>query len=198
MPATYVESIRNKLRAITGTSKISDIDEWAKALTEDVDTKMASFWNDTFAKRPAAAQSNRIFRASDTGTVYLDNGIEWIPLALYAEDTAAKRPAAGRVGRIFRASDTGAVALDNGNLWIPVLVSGGAYAAKVELPANTEREISSTRAAFVMYVTGSTATTVQGVTHTALTAGANMVSFYLPAGAKFKCTGAVEYSAVLL
>lgn len=80
MPATYVETIRNKLRAITGTSKVSDIDEWAKALAEDVDTKMASWWEDTFAKRPAAGQNNRLFRATDTGTIYHDNGATFDPI----------------------------------------------------------------------------------------------------------------------
>lgn len=77
MPATYTTTARNALRKITGTSKVSDLDEGIGALADDVDTKMASFVLDTLAKRPAAGQPNRFFLATDTGWLFRDTGSIW-------------------------------------------------------------------------------------------------------------------------
>lgn len=75
MAGTYTTTVRNALRALLGTSKVADIDEGFLRLAEDVDTKMASLWTDTFAKRPAAGQNNRFFKLTDEGKLlYHDNG----------------------------------------------------------------------------------------------------------------------------
>lgn len=74
---TYAETTRNRLRALLGTNKVAEIDTGFLSLAEDVDSKMASYWQDTFAKRPAAGQPNRIFKATDTGLLYHDTGTVW-------------------------------------------------------------------------------------------------------------------------
>jgi hypothetical protein len=81
MAGNYTTTARNALRALLGTSKVADIDEGFLNLANDVDQKMLSFWEDTFAKRPAAGQPNRLFRASDTGAIYHDTGTVWERLA---------------------------------------------------------------------------------------------------------------------
>lgn len=82
MPGTFGTTTRNLLRYLKGTSLVSDIDEGFQALAEDVDTKMASYLQDTFAKRPAAGQPNRLFKATDTGALFHDTGTLWEPIYL--------------------------------------------------------------------------------------------------------------------
>lgn len=121
MAASYTTTTRNALRKITGGSKVSDLDEGIGALADDVDTKMASYSQDTFAKRPAAGQPNRIFKATDTGALYHDTGAAWEHLIVSAEGTHAERPAAGNAGRFYRETDTGLLFRDTGAVWEPML-----------------------------------------------------------------------------
>jgi hypothetical protein len=80
MAGIFTTTTRNALRRLTGASLVSDIDEGIGALADDVDSKMVSWWEDTLAKRPAAGQPNRFFKASDTGVIYHDTGSAWEPL----------------------------------------------------------------------------------------------------------------------
>jgi hypothetical protein len=80
MPATFLETVRNKLRYMIGTDLLSDVDEGFQRLAEDVDTKMASFSQDTLAKRPAAGRPNALFYAEDTGVLFRDTGTVWRPV----------------------------------------------------------------------------------------------------------------------
>jgi hypothetical protein len=75
--ATFAETVSNKLRYLLGTNKPSTIAEGFLALAEDVDTKMASYSQGTLAGRPAAGQSNRFYRATDTGELFHDTGAAW-------------------------------------------------------------------------------------------------------------------------
>lgn len=72
--ASYGESARNKLRALLATNPGTTIGEGFLALAEDVDKKMASWWEGTHAARPSAGQANRFYRETDTGLVFHDTG----------------------------------------------------------------------------------------------------------------------------
>lgn len=98
MAITYAETVRNKLRAILGTNKISDLDTAILALAEDVDSKMASYWQGTLAERPAAGQPNRFFKATDKGVIYHDTGTIWEPIMPGLAIRATTLPATGVSG----------------------------------------------------------------------------------------------------
>lgn len=77
MAGTYTTTARFLLSRLTGTSKVSDIDEGIGKLADDVDKKMVGYEEDTLAKRPAAGRPNAEFRATDDGSRYRDNGTTW-------------------------------------------------------------------------------------------------------------------------
>src|SRR4051812_11931839 len=100
--------------ALTDTADVPrDISALATAL--DV---AATYAEGTLVGRPAAGLRGRIYRATDTGQVFLDNGAAWVTLSQYAEGTAAGRPAASTAGRVYRATDTNAISLDTGAAWV--------------------------------------------------------------------------------
>jgi hypothetical protein len=80
MAGIFNTTARNALRWLTGASKVSDIDEGFSALAEDVDKKMASWWEGTHAARPAAGQANRLYKETDTNIIFHDTGSAWEPV----------------------------------------------------------------------------------------------------------------------
>lgn len=81
MPGTFGTTTRNALRWLKGASLVSDVDEGFQLLAEDCDTKLVSWWEDTLAKRPAAGQPNRFFKATDINVIFHDTGTIWEPVA---------------------------------------------------------------------------------------------------------------------
>lgn len=82
----------------------------------------ATYLEGTLVARPAASLRGRVYRATDTGQVFLDTGAAWLTLTQYVEGTAAARPAAGSAGRLYRATDSGLVSLDTGGAWLDLPV----------------------------------------------------------------------------
>lgn len=80
MAATYTTTARNALRALLNTSLVADVSAGFLALAEDVDKKMLSWWEGTLAARPAAGQTNRLYKTTDTGVIFHDTGAAWEPL----------------------------------------------------------------------------------------------------------------------
>lgn len=177
MPATFVTTVRNKLRAITGTSLVSDIDEGMKALADDVDTKMASWSEGTFAARPAAGQANRFYKATDTGAIYHDTGTVWEQL-IRAADTAYVGDAQLVANRALINTATAYAA--------------GKLFTKAEAEAGVEP--SATRPALVSWINLEN-TTIGGV---ALSAPQSGAQYYVPPGVKWKATIATTAQTVLL
>lgn len=81
MTPSFLTTTRNALRYMIGTDLISDIDAGFQALAEDVDTRMASYSQDTLAKRPAAGRPNAFFKATDKNAIWHDTGSAFEPIA---------------------------------------------------------------------------------------------------------------------
>lgn len=96
MALTFGTTPNFLLRWLRGGNNASDIDDGFRSLAEDIDSKMLGLVVDTFAKKPAAGIVNRLFKASDTGAIYLDSGTEWQQLVvgngLFSNAGSAKRP----------------------------------------------------------------------------------------------------------
>jgi hypothetical protein len=121
--ATYDTTSKHGSRALTGANVGSDIDLGFKSLRDDIENKMAAYSEGPFGSRPTSTsgtpgKTGRIYRATDTGRYYIDNGTGWDEFVRYIEGTFASRPAAAAPGRFHRATDTGQVSLDTGSAWV--------------------------------------------------------------------------------
>lgn len=75
--ATFTNTAKYALRWLTGSNLISDIDAGFQALAEDIDASMAGYASGTAASRPAAGVAGKLYRATDTGQVFIDTGTTW-------------------------------------------------------------------------------------------------------------------------
>lgn len=82
MAPSYTTTARNALRALLGASQVLDVDAGFAALASDIDTKMLGYIEGAFGSRPAAGVNGRLFRATDTGQLFLDTGSTWEPLPI--------------------------------------------------------------------------------------------------------------------
>jgi hypothetical protein len=114
----YTTTTKHALRALTGSSNVSDIDAGFLALAEDLDTIIATADTGVLASRPesssgTAGKNGRWYRATNGGLAY-DHGTGWIEVEPIV-DTYANRPAGlnGQAGAVpgetttFIASDKG-------------------------------------------------------------------------------------------
>lgn len=76
MPST---TTKYALRSPIGT-EAADGPGDIQRLAQDVDANMAGYLEGTRAARPAASKNGRIYRATDTGEIFLDTGAAWIDL----------------------------------------------------------------------------------------------------------------------
>lgn len=130
--ATFGETAANKLRYLLGSNKPSEIPEGFLRLAEDVDTKMASWWEGTLAARPAFGQANRFYYATDNDTLYHDTGAAWELIVTWQAVTHAS------VGTLYNLNG------ENGS-------------GSVVLPG-VEYELSATRPAMLYFVAGGVVT----------------------------------------
>lgn len=73
----YGTTPRLGLRKLLGGSNGSDIDAGFDALASDADTKLIGYSEGLHSARPAASVANRIYRETDTGSYFFDNGSAW-------------------------------------------------------------------------------------------------------------------------
>lgn len=78
--ATFTDTAKYALSWLTGSNLISDIDLGFQTLAEDVDANMAGYAEGTFAGKPAAGKTGRIYRCTDTGQWLADTGAAWVDL----------------------------------------------------------------------------------------------------------------------
>jgi hypothetical protein len=79
MAGTYTTTAKYLLRKLTGGSLASDIDEGFASLGDDIDARMAGYSQGTLASRPGAAVAGKLYRATDTGELFIDTGSVWQP-----------------------------------------------------------------------------------------------------------------------
>lgn len=78
--ATYGNTTKYLLRKLLGSNTINDIDAGFAALADDVDANMSGYAEGTFAGKPAAGKTGRIYRCTDTGQWLADTGAAWVDL----------------------------------------------------------------------------------------------------------------------
>lgn len=79
MPPTYYETPKHGLKAITGTSLISDIDVALKTLADQLDALIATDSQGLLAARPVSSpgqpgKTGRWYKSTDGGLLYRDHG----------------------------------------------------------------------------------------------------------------------------
>jgi hypothetical protein len=116
--ATFTTTAKYALRWLTGGNLISDVDAGFQALAEDIDASMAGQASGTVGAMPAAGKAGRIYRATDTGEVFLDTGSAWILIA--GSVAAIYRPVYGPFYGIVQSSTaTGGAPTPGTNYPIP-------------------------------------------------------------------------------
>jgi hypothetical protein len=88
MALSFLQTTRFKLRALKGSSLVSDIDAGFAALAEDVDSKVTGYLTGTHAARPVAGNSHLLYKETDTGLIFVDTGT-WEELGRWTEIAAA-------------------------------------------------------------------------------------------------------------
>jgi hypothetical protein len=78
--ATYTTTTKYALRALTGSSLVSEIDIGFASLAADIDAAMAGYVEGTLGSRPAAGKSGRLYRTTDTGQMFIDTGTAWVEM----------------------------------------------------------------------------------------------------------------------
>lgn len=111
--ATFSTTAKYALRWLPGTNLVSDVDAGFQALAEDVDAAFAGYAEGTFAGMPAAGKAGRLYRCTDTATVYMDTGSVWIPHGPAPGDIKASAIAAAPTGWLL--CDGAAVARTGAN-----------------------------------------------------------------------------------
>jgi hypothetical protein len=83
MPSPYYNTgARYGVRALLGTSNISDIDVGMQAMRDDVENKFSGYASGTHAARLAATNiDGLLWRETDTGLVYVGTGTTWTAFA---------------------------------------------------------------------------------------------------------------------
>lgn len=73
----YTTGPRNLIRALLGTSNVNDIDAGFLAMATDVETKMLNYASGLASAMGAAGVDGRVYRQTDTGLRFIDNGTTW-------------------------------------------------------------------------------------------------------------------------
>jgi hypothetical protein len=117
--ATYDTTDRYALRALTGTSLVSEIDTGFEVLRDDVSDKLTPFDSGALASRPVSTpgspgKSGRIYKATDTKQVFQDHGTGWdeLPVILRGSKTWDPGSLSNGISTYTQVPVTGAVAGD--------------------------------------------------------------------------------------
>jgi hypothetical protein len=119
----------------TGTDTV-DVPRDVLALATKLDPLVATQSQGTIAARPAAASAGRFYYATDTATLFYDNGSAWIVVPPFSQGTLAARPAPGVPGRYYWASGQGGggapgvLYLDTGSAWVAINSTGSSPASR--------------------------------------------------------------------
>lgn len=86
MPASYGNTAKYALRKLLGSNVVSDIDAGFAALADDLDGLIVSYSQGTLASRPTSTggspgKQGRLYRATDVGILFYDNGTGWDPVS---------------------------------------------------------------------------------------------------------------------
>lgn len=86
MPASYGTTAKYALRKLLGSNVVSDIDAGFDALATDLDGLIVSYSQGTLAARPTSTggspgKQGRLYRATDVGILFYDNGTGWDPVS---------------------------------------------------------------------------------------------------------------------
>lgn len=91
MPGTPTSKYAIPTFAAGGTDPVNTGHTQINSALATVDANMAGYTTGTLAARPAAGKAGLIYRATDTGQVFLDIGSAWVELARPAADMGAYR-----------------------------------------------------------------------------------------------------------
>lgn len=139
-----------KIKSILGTSLISDIDEWAKALVEEMTSKFAAYQQGLASARPAAGHSTVFYKSTDTGVLEHDTGSAWEPVLGPGMSTAYTTSAAVTSGKEELTSATRPVLVMvsvksiAGATSIGTAVVGGVTVSTVSEPSASDAEALQT------------------------------------------------------
>lgn len=131
MPSPFFASpsTRLKLEALLGTSNGNDIDAGFAKIVANLEAHGAGYEEGTLAGRPAAGRPGVLYRATDTGLVFFDNGTSWLTVML--------------AGAWVPLTPAGAFSADSGFLTLAARVEGdgvrlkGAVENAGSVPQNT-------------------------------------------------------------
>lgn len=86
MPPSYGTTAKHALRKLLGSNVVSDIDAGFGALADDLDGLIVAYSQGTLASRPTSTggspgKQGRVYRATDVGILFYDNGTGWDPVS---------------------------------------------------------------------------------------------------------------------
>jgi hypothetical protein len=137
MAYSFTTGAKWALKAITGSSLISDVDAWAGDFRDQIEALVAAVFSGPLGSLPTSSTGTpgkfgRLYYATNTDAdaqrLLFDTGTGWLNVSSYQEGLAGALPAIGPKGALYRATDADRAWIGTGSGWLELAVGSSAFA----------------------------------------------------------------------